>query len=151
MGKRYRVVVNGEAFEVEIDDLGGAAAAPVVHSVQAAPPVAAQPVAPVPPVAAVQPAAPPQPAAAPKPAPAAAPVDGSKGYSVLSPLPGKVLRFAVAEGQRVKKGDLLLMIEAMKMENELFSAESGVVRRIYPAVGQNVETGERLVDIEVGG
>ena len=138
MGKRYRVVVNGEAFEVEVDELGGGVVSPTVRSV----PETRAPAAPPAPPAAVQPAAPA------RPAPASG--DG-KGYSVLSPLPGKVLRYAVAEGQRVKKGDLLLMIEAMKMENELFSSESGVVRRLYPAVGQNVETGERLMDIEIGG
>ncbi len=146
MGKKYRVVVNGEVFEVEIDEMGAGqgtgAFSPTVRSVQAAPEVPPAPTAPAP----AAPAAPPAPKAAPAPG-----SDGGKGYSVLSPLPGKVLRYAVSEGQRVKQGDLLLMIEAMKMENELFSAESGVVRRLYPAVGQNVETGERLIDIEIGG
>ncbi len=181
MGKRYRVKVNGEVFEVEIDELDSASG-PVARSVREAPsaapaarPAAAQAAPSLKEAAPREPARipaveePPAPSgAAPSSAPAtprgdaapsaqpaaaqAAPArDGCANFAVLSPLPGKILRYAVSEGQRVKRGDLLLMIEAMKMENELFAAESGVVRRIYPAVGQNVETGERLIDIEIGG
>jgi glutaconyl-CoA decarboxylase len=166
MVKRYRVVVNGEVFEVEIEEMGGSFS-PTVRSVRemgAAPASAPRVPAPAASVTsgeARMPAKKPAPAASAVPGsrgtsaslpPAASAVPGSSGFhAVSSPLPGKILRYAVSEGQPVKRGDVLMMIEAMKMENEIFAAESGVVRRIYPAVGQNVETGEKLMDIEVGG
>ncbi len=153
MAKRYRVVVNGEVFEVEIEEVGGSFS-PTVRSVRemGAAPVSAPVRPPAPNGTAATAPAPGKKAPEKKPAPAAPAVPGSSGsHAVSSPLPGKILRYAVSEGQPVKSGDLLLMIEAMKMENEIFAAESGVVRRIYPSVGQNVETGEKLMDIEVGG
>lgn len=70
---------------------------------------------------------------------------------VNSPLPGKVIAVKVAPGRQVKRGDLLLIIEAMKMENELFAGESGTVRRVHVSAGQNVETGDLLVELTPGG
>ena len=106
---------------------------------------AAAPAAPKP-VAAPQPkpAAAPAPAAAPKPAPAAAPVGGNK---INSPLPGSVISVAVTEGQAVKKGDTLLVLESMKMENPILSDCDGTVTKIAVAAGQSVMQDDLLVVI----
>ena len=100
------------------------------------------------PVAAPQPkpaAAPaPAPASAPVPAPAAAPVGGNK---INSPLPGSVISVAVTEGQAVKKGDTLLVLESMKMENPILSDCDGTVTKIAVAAGQSVMQDDLLVVI----
>ncbi|MDI6860603.1 MAG: biotin/lipoyl-binding protein [Caldisericia bacterium] len=73
------------------------------------------------------------------------------GQRVLTaPLPGKILKVLVSPGSKVKKGDLLLTIEAMKMENEFFASEDGVVKEVYVTPGQSVETGGSLLLLEVG-
>ena len=98
------------------------------------------------PVAAPQPkpAPAPAPAAAPAPAPAAAPVGGNK---INSPLPGSVISVAVTEGQAVKKGDTLLVLESMKMENPILSDCDGTVTKIAVAAGQSVMQDDLLVVI----
>ena len=107
--------------------------------------VAAAPAAPKP-VAAPQPkpAAAPAPQPAPAPAPAAAPVGGNK---VNSPLPGSVISVAVKEGQAVKKGDTLLVLESMKMENPIMADCDGTVTKIAVAAGQSVMQDDLLVVI----
>lgn len=107
--------------------------------------VAAAPAAPKP-VAAPQPkpAAAPAPQPAPAPAPAAAPVGGNK---VNSPLPGSVISVAVTEGQAVKKGDTLLVLESMKMENPIMADCDGTVTKIAVAPGQSVMQDDLLVVI----
>ena len=84
------------------------------------------------------------PAAAPAPAPAAAPVGGNK---INSPLPGSVISVAVKEGQAVKKGDTLLVLESMKMENPILSDCDGTVTKIAVAAGQSVMQDDLLVVI----
>ena len=96
------------------------------------------------PVAAPQPKPAPAPAAAPAPAPAAAPVGGNK---INSPLPGSVISVAVTEGQAVKKGDTLLVLESMKMENPILSDCDGTVTKIAVAAGQSVMQDDLLVVI----
>ena len=96
------------------------------------------------PVAAPQPKPAPAPAAAPAPAPAAAPVGGNK---INSPLPGSVISVAVKEGQAVKKGDTLLVLESMKMENPILSDCDGTVTKIAVAAGQSVMQDDLLVVI----
>ncbi len=90
------------------------------------------------------PAPAPQPATAPAPAPAAAPVGGNK---VNSPLPGSVISVAVKEGQAVKKGDTLLVLESMKMENPILADCDGTVTKIAVAAGQSVMQDDLLVVI----
>ncbi len=68
--------------------------------------------------------------------------------TVTSPMPGRVLKVLVAVGDEVEAGAPLVVVEAMKMENELCAARSGVVRKIHVTPGQNVESGARLVEIE---
>ena len=84
------------------------------------------------------------PAPAPAPAPAAAPVGGTK---VTSPLPGSVIKVNVTEGQAVKKGDTLLVLESMKMENPILSDCDGTVTKIAVAAGQSVMQDDLLVVI----
>ncbi len=104
--------------------------------------VAAAPAAPKP--APVAPKAAPAPQPAPAPAPATAPVGGNK---VNSPLPGSVISVAVKEGQAVKKGDTLLVLESMKMENPIMADCDGTVTKIAVAPGQSVMQDDLLVVI----
>ena len=134
---KYKVTVDGTAYTVEVDELG-AGAAPVM----AAPaPVVSAPA----PVAAAVPAVAPTPA--PTPAPAAAPASAGGSVVIEAPLPGKILDVKVSVGATVKSGDLLLMLEAMKMENEIFATDGGVIREIRVKSGDNVNTGDVMIVI----
>ena len=129
MSNKYRVVVDGTAYTVEVESLG--AGAPM-------------PVAPAAPVAA------PAPAAAPTPAPAApaAPAAVAEGaMTVTAPMPGKILSLKVNVGDSVNSGDLVLLLEAMKMENEVFATASGKVTEIRVKSGDSVNTGDVLLVI----
>ena len=131
--KKYRITVNGTSYEVEVEELGASyAPAP------AAPAPAARPAAPK---------AAPAPVAAPAPpAPAAAP---SAGASVVSaPMPGNILDIKVKAGDSVKKGDVLLILEAMKMENEIMAATDGVVDAVLTSKGAVVESGAPLISMK---
>jgi len=128
--RRFKVKVNDEVFEVEVEEVGGGE----VRSVRPAAPIAppAAPVA-VPPVASrvapVAPAAPKAPAAA--PAPSAAPTAGGGGDDAIkAPIPGVVSGIKVSAGQSVKKGDVLLLLEAMKMQNEILAPFDATVTGI---------------------
>ena len=72
---------------------------------------------------------------------------GSGEGTVVSPMPGRVLKVLVAEGDAVEVGTPLVVVEAMKMENELAASRSGTVRKLHVVPGQNVESGARLVEI----
>ena len=124
---KTRVTVNGKVYEVETE----AAAAP-------APKLAAKP-APAAPKPAAAPVAP----KAEAPKPAAAPAAG--GIQVKSPLPGSVIKVLVSEGQAVKKGDTLLTLESMKMENAIMAEQDGTVKQIAVAAGQNVMQDDLLI------
>ena len=102
--KKYRVTVNGTAYEVELEELTGAA-----------------------------------------PAPAAAPAGGEQ---VTSPMPGTILDIKVSQGASVKKGDVLMILEAMKMENEIMCPCDGKVASINTSKGAAVESGSLLCVIQ---
>ena len=107
-------------------------------------PVAAPVVAPAPaPVAAPAP----KPAPAPKAEPAAAPAAGGPAKALKSPLPGSITKILVTPGQAVKRGETVMMMEAMKMENEIKAEKDGVVAEIKVTVGQNVMAEEVLLTI----
>ena len=121
--KNYKVIVNGTEYQVAIELVSEAEA-------KAAVPAAA-------------PAAPAAPAAAPAaPAPAAAAPAG--GEKVNAPMPGTILEVKVAVGSTVKKGDLLFVLEAMKMENEILSPVDGKVTFVGTTKGSSVDTGAAL-------
>ena len=120
--KKYNVTVNGTAYEITLEVVDAA-------DVKAAPaPVAA-----------------PAPAAAPAPVAASAPVAApAGGETVNSPMPGTILSVNVQNGAAVKKGDVLMILEAMKMENEIMSPCDGTIASINVNAGQSVETGAVL-------
>ena len=115
--KKYRVNVNGTVYEVELEEITGAA------------PVAA-------------PATPAAPAA---PAPAAAPAGGEQ---ITAPMPGNILSVNVAAGDAVKKGQVLMILEAMKMENEIMCPCDGKIASVNTSKGSSVESGTLLCVIQ---
>lgn len=133
---KYKVTLNKKVYEVEVE----AGEAMLVDEYEALAPVAAAPAAPV----AAAPAA-----AAPVAAAPAAPAGAAlaAGTVVKSPMPGNILKIQVTQGQTVKEGDLLIVLEAMKMENEIVATKSGSVAQIAVTKGQVVETGSPLVVI----
>ena len=112
--KKYRVNVNGTVYEVELEEITGAAPA-----VSVAAPAAA-------------------------PAPAGAPAGGEK---VCAPMPGNILAVNVSNGSAVKKGDVLMILEAMKMENEIMAPCDGTVTSVSVTKGAAVESGALLCTI----
>ena len=117
--KKYRVTVNGTAYEIELEELTGAA------------PVAAS-----------------APAAAPAPAPAPVAAAPAGGEQVTSPMPGNILSVNVNVGDTVKRGQVLMILEAMKMENEIMCPCDGKVASINTTKGSAVETGALLCVIQ---
>ena len=133
---KYKVTLNKRVYEVEVEE----GSAMLVDEYELAAPAAPAPVAAAAPAAAAPAVA--APAAA---APAAAGL--AAGTVVEAPMPGNVLKINVAQGQTVKEGDVLLVLEAMKMENEITATKSGTVAQIVTAKGAVVETGSPLVVI----
>ena len=113
--KKYKVTVNGSAYEIELEELTGAAPA-------------AATAAPVP-----------------TPAPAAAPAGGEQ---VTSPMPGTILAINVAAGDTVKRGQVLMVLEAMKMENEIMCPCDGKIASVNTSKGASVESGTLLCVIQ---
>lgn len=127
---KYKITLQGKTYEVEVER----GEAMVLAEYEAK--------APVPSAAPAAPAAPVAPAAVPAPA---APAAAASGTVVPSPLPGNVLAVNVAVGDAVKAGQVLLIIEAMKMENEVAAPCDGVVRQVAVSKGQAVATGDTLI------
>ena len=121
--KKFNITVNGTAYEVEVEEVKSAAAA--------APKAAPAPAAPAAPKAAPAPAAP----AAPAKAAVAA---GAGEHPIDAPMPGKIVKLVASEGQAVKAGETLLILEAMKMQNEIAADADGVVKTFNVAAGQSV-------------
>ena len=131
---KYIVTLNKRTYEVEVE----AGEAMLIDEYEAyAPAPAAAPAAAAPVAAA--------PAAAPAPVPAAASL--AAGEVVKSPMPGNILKINVSQGQTVKEGDVLIVLEAMKMENEIVAPKGGTVAQIVVSKAQVVETGTPLVVI----
>ena len=126
--KRYTITVNGTAYDVTVDEANGAA--PAAAPVQAAAPA---------------PAATPAPAAA--PAPAAKPAaTGSEGaVKVDAPMPGTILDVKVSVGASISSGEVICILEAMKMENEIVAPQAGTVSSVNVSKGDSVEAGQVII------
>lgn len=132
---KYKVTLNNRTYEVEVEE----GKAMLIDEYEAYAPAAPAPVAAAP-VAAAPAAAPAAPAA-----PAGAAL--AAGEVVKSPMPGNILKINISQGQKVNEGDVLIVLEAMKMENEIVATKSGTVAQIVTAKGAVVETGAPLVVI----
>ena len=120
--RKFNITVNGVSYEVEVEEVAQDAAAPAAKA----------PAAPAPRAAAAKPAA-----------PKAAPVAG--GTPVNAPMPGTILDVKVQQGANVKKGDILVILEAMKMENEILAPQDGTVAQVSVTKGASVNSGDVLV------
>ena len=121
--KQYTITVNGVAYDVTVEEKnGGVVSAP--KAVEKSAPAAAAPVA---------------------SAPQAAAKEGN--VAVSAPMPGKILAVKAKEGDSVKAGDVLLVLEAMKMENDIVAPQEGVVASINVKVGDSVESGAKLASL----
>lgn len=128
---KYKVTLNNRVYEVEVEQ----GEAMLVNEYELAAPAAAP----------AAPAAAPVAAATPTAAPAAGAL--AAGEVITSPMPGNILKINVAQGQHVSEGDVLIVLEAMKMENEISATKSGTVAQINVTKGAVVETGTPLVVI----
>ena len=123
--KRFNVTVNGVSYDVVVEEVGAEASAPVATPAVTAPKAA------------------PAPAAAPKAAPA-----GNVGaVAVKAPMPGTILKVNATVGASVKKGDVLCVLEAMKMENDICAPQDGTVASVNVQKGASVNTDDVLVTL----
>ena len=125
--RKFNISVNGNSYEVEVEEIGGAPA-PVQKSAAPAP----------------------KPAAAPKAAPqasaASAPVSGAT--TVEAPMPGSIVSVKVKNGDTVNEGDVLCVLEAMKMENEIMAPRDAVVAGVHVNKGDSVDSGKLLISLQ---
>lgn len=127
--KNYTITVNGNVYDVTVEEgTGSAAPAAAPKAAPAAAPKAAPKAAP----------------AAPK---AAAPAGAAGSVTVAAPMPGKILGVKANPGQAVKKGDVIVILEAMKMENEIVAPQDGTIASINVATGDSVEAGATLATL----
>ena len=131
MLKKYKISVDGKSYEVEVEDVASGASSNVRTAPAAAPAAASAP----------ETAAAPQAAAV---KPVSAPADIA-GEILRAPMPGTILSVAASVGQAVKRGDILLVLEAMKMENEIVAHIDGTISGIYVQKGSTVNAGDTLV------
>lgn len=125
--KRYQITVNGKAYDVSVDEIA-AGAAPAPAAAPAAAPA-------------------PAPASAPAPAAAAAPAASAGSVKVNAPMPGNILDVKVQVGASVKAGEPLVILEAMKMENEIVAPQDGTVAAIHVKKGDVVNSNDLLVSL----
>lgn len=128
--KKYKITVNGQSYEVEVEEIGG----DEISSNATTPSV--QPVSQ-------------SPKAQPKKAPTPPKKSASQGATkITSPMPGTILSIKVSEGAKVSKGDVVMILEAMKMENEIQAPQDSIVASINVAEGASVNTGDILATFE---
>lgn len=128
----YKVTLNGKIYEVEVEKGEAVIQAEYEAALpQSAPAAVAAPVAQI---------------VAPTAAPAAAPA-GTSANAVVAPMPGNINAVKVTSGQQVKKGDVLVVLEAMKMENEIYAERDGKIGQVFVQKGATVGTGTPLVEL----
>ena len=132
---KYKITLNGRTYEVEVE----AGKAMLLDEYEA--------IAPTAPAAAPAAAAPAAAAPAAAPAAPAAPAVTGAGDAVNAPMPGTILKVNVQNGQAVKEGDLLVVLEAMKMENEILAPKNGTITQVLVSKGSTVDTGAPMVVI----
>ncbi len=118
--KHFNITVNGTAYDVHVEELAAGAAPTVVAAAPAAAPAA----------------------------PAAAPAAAAEGTAIDSPMPGTILCVNVNTGAKVKTGDVLVVLEAMKMENEIKAPNDGTITAVHVRKGDSVESGSPLVTLQ---
>ncbi len=123
--KKFNIKVNGKSYEVEVEEIGSSAPS---YSAPAAPAPASAPA--------------PAPASAPAPAPVSA-----GASSIKAPMPGTINAVKVTAGESIKKGQVVAVLEAMKMENEIMAPEDAVVASVAVTQGQSVNTGDVIVTL----
>ena len=142
--RQFKITVNGKTYDVQVEENGVATTAPVVTApaVSTASAVATTPAAAVPET--TTPAA----ATVPETTTPAAPAAAGEGTAVEAPMPGTILKILVSNGQAVKNGDAVVVLEAMKMENEITAPCDGTVTAVCVNTGDNVDAGKVLVTIK---
>ncbi len=125
--KSYTITVNGNVYDVTVEENTGAAPAPAVR------PVTAQ--------------APAQKASAPAPAPAPRAAGNEGAVKITAPMPGKILGIKANPGDQVTKGQVVVILEAMKMENEIVAPQDGTIAGINVSVGSAVESGDVIASM----
>jgi biotin carboxyl carrier protein len=121
--KKYIIKLNGKVYEVEMEEVTGEAATTATETVRTLEPQTAKPVAPQ----------------------SSEPISG--GEAIEAPMPGTIVNVAVKPGDKVTKNQLLVVLEAMKMENEIVSPREGTILSVNVSKGQGVNPGELLVKI----
>ena len=121
--RKFNITVNGNTYAVDVEEVGGAVSTPAPAPVAAAP------------------------AAAPAPAPSAKSTPVAGATQVTAPMPGSIVAVKVNVGDTVKNGDLVVVLEAMKMENEIFASADGKVVGVSVNAGDSVNSGDVLISI----
>ncbi|GAV18796.1 acetyl-CoA carboxylase biotin carboxyl carrier protein subunit [Lacticaseibacillus paracasei] len=129
MLRKFKITIDGKTYLVEMEEIGGAPAA--------------QPA----PTAPATPAATPTPATPAAPAPAAPVAPTGEGEVVTAPMPGTVTKILVKDGDTVTENQPLMILEAMKMENEIVAPKAGTIGQVFATLNQNVNSGDNLISI----
>jgi len=129
--RHFNVTVNGQSYQVSVEEAGSAPAITQNNAQPAPTPVAVQSA----------------PVQSPVPAAPAAPVAAQDGEKITAPMPGTMVDIKTAVGSAVKKGDVVLILEAMKMENEILTPADGVVKQVLVSKGAAVNSGDVLMVI----
>ena len=128
MLRKFKITIDGKPYLVEVEEIGGAPAAQPAPAAPAATPT-------------------PAPAAPAAPAPAAPVAPTGEGEVVTAPMPGKVTKILVKDGDAVTENQPLMILEAMKMENEIVAPKAGTIGQVFATLNQNVNSGDNLISI----